>query len=106
LHGLPPSGEVQLEFAGSRQQEGEPSRADTYPTRTIHIDPAQIRTHGSSQGQVQRMVDLATAKFAQEGTDPLLIDFCLEMAVVQVAVQKMNSGLEIVPSPEKSLVGG
>ncbi|MBY0522783.1 MAG: hypothetical protein K2R98_05275 [Gemmataceae bacterium] len=76
--------------------------------RNIHVDPALIQTHGIGQEQLQRMVDTATAKFRQEAVNPLLIDFCLEGAVVRVGVQKMNDHLEVVviPSPEKSLVGG
>lgn len=85
-----------------------PSRVDIRMKRNIHVDPALIQTHGIGQEQIQRVVDTATAKFSDDAINPLLIDFCLERAAVRVAVQKVNDHLEVVviPSPEKSLVGG
>ena len=76
--------------------------------RNIHVDSEFMQAHGISQEQIERMVDTATAKFSQEAINPLLIDFCVEQTVIRVAVQKMNDHLEVVviPSPEKSLVGG
>lgn len=71
--------------------------------REIYADSKFLRQHGISQEQVARIVDTATAKFSEETTDPLLIDFHLAKTVVRVGVRRVSDHLEIavIPSPEK-----